>query len=119
MRTSPPNASRVTCLYGITTTCTRCLCREDGENMTRYLISSAALLLLFVPGCNHRTPTDSDLFNEPAAFAAGKLPFNPLSWKIITPAIDSRQHTMSALYGNDLAVESARAGQSNYPNGAV
>ncbi len=87
--------------------------------MTRPIFFGTALLLVFLPGCSHRTPTDSDLFNEPAAIAANKLPFNPLSWKIITSGIDPQRQTMSALYGNDLAVQSARAGHPTYPDGAV
>jgi hypothetical protein len=81
----------------------------------------AALLLIAIPGCSHRTPTDTDLFNGSAAIAAGKLPFNPLQWKVITTGIDPQHRTMSTLYGNDLAVQSARSGKpsSTYPDGAV
>ena len=71
-----------------------------------------------VSGCGHRTPTNSDLFNGPAAIAAGKLPYNPLAWKVISSSISPMQHTMSTLYGNDSAIASARAGKS-YADGAV
>lgn len=87
--------------------------------MTRLIFPGAALLLILASGCGHRRPSDSDLFNQPAAIAASKLPFNPLSWKIITSSIDTQRHTMSALLGNDLAIRSARAGHPGYPDGAV
>jgi hypothetical protein len=85
----------------------------------RHIFLSTALLLPLIPGCSHRTPTDSDLFNQPAAISTSKLPFNPLSWRIITTGIDSQQHTMSALYGNDPAIASARSSHPTYPDGAV
>ena len=43
---------------------------------------------------------------------------HPLTGKIITSFVNTRDGTMSTLYGNDIAVKSARAGQV-YPVGAV
>jgi Cytochrome P460 len=80
----------------------------------------AALILIALPGCSHRSPADTDLFNESATIAAARLPFNPFQWKIIATGIDPPHQTMSALYGNDLAVESARSGNhAAYPDGSV
>jgi hypothetical protein len=88
--------------------------------MTKHICNLGALLLLTIlPGCGHRHPTDADLFNGPAAIEAGKLPFNPLHWKVITSGIDSQHQTMSTLYGNEIAVASARAGHDAYPDGAA
>jgi mono/diheme cytochrome c family protein len=60
----------------------------------------------------------------------GDLPANPLAWRVITSTVDKRSSTMSTLYGNDAAVQYARAksqqdglqqsgGQEGYPAGAV
>ena len=90
--------------------------------MTSYkLLSFAALLLAATlsTGCSHHAPTSADLFNDPSAIPSGKLPYNPLQWKVITSAIDPQQKTMSTLYGNDMAVRSARAGDASYPDGSL
>jgi len=42
----------------------------------------------------------------------------PLTDKVITSFVNTRNGTMSTVYGNDIAVKSARAGQA-YPAGAV
>ena len=42
----------------------------------------------------------------------------PLTDKVITSFVNTRDGTMSTLYGNDIAVKSARAGQA-YPAGAI
>lgn len=42
----------------------------------------------------------------------------PLTGKVIATAVDTREGTMSSLYGNDLAVSSARKGQA-YPAGSA
>jgi hypothetical protein len=87
--------------------------------MIRKALIASTLLLSFISGCGHRTPSDSDLFNEPAAIATGKLPYNPFAWKVITSGIHPRQHTMSTLYGNDSAITSARAGKSYSPRAVL
>ncbi|WP_158749564.1 cytochrome P460 family protein [Acidobacterium sp. S8] len=81
-------------------------------------VAALSLLALF-SGCSHRTPAESDLFNTSAEIEASKLPFNPLHWKVIISGIDPQRQTMSTLYGNDLAVQSARAGHDVYPDGSV
>jgi len=46
--------------------------------------------------------------------------FNSMGLKVITSSVNSKKHTMSTCYGNDIAVASARAGkQPNYPDGAL
>jgi hypothetical protein len=45
---------------------------------------------------------------------------NPLPWRIITSMADKTSSTMSTLYGNDLAVDYARAhSDRDYPDGSV
>ena len=45
---------------------------------------------------------------------------HPLQWRIVTSLVDRTSSTMSTLYGNDLAVDYARAHTDhNYPDGSV
>jgi len=82
------------------------------------MISAVAALVLSV-GCSHRTPTERDLFNVDAALPAG-LPVAPLEWRVITSSIDREHHTMATLFGNDVAVASARSAADavTYPAGS-
>jgi hypothetical protein len=78
------------------------------------LLLIAALTLT---GCT-RKPTGPNI-NQQAALT-GTLPWNPLSWKVVTSWANDRDQTMSTLYGNDLAVVYARANDDhNYPPGSV
>ncbi|HEV3326106.1 MAG TPA: cytochrome P460 family protein, partial [Puia sp.] len=53
-----------------------------------------------------------------AASPADSFAGHPMTGKVITSFADPRLGTMSTLYGNDVAVKSARSGQA-YPAGAV
>jgi hypothetical protein len=72
----------------------------------------------------HRPFKDEDfVFTEPIgtkpAAQPSNLHFDPLSWKVITSSINKSTHTMATLYGNDVAVQYARAhADGNYPSGA-
>ncbi len=74
------------------------------------LLSVASLAAaLLVTGCSqHRTPSESDLFNQQAALPAS-VPIPVLEGRVIASSVDRQQHTMSILTGNDIAVASARA----------
>jgi hypothetical protein len=86
--------------------------------MRRTLPILGLAALLCATGCDHRRrPAESDLFNPPAALPAD-LPAHPLDGRVITSSIDRAQHTMSTLTGNDIAVDSARANTTAYPEGA-
>ncbi|HEY4148056.1 MAG TPA: cytochrome P460 family protein [Chitinophagaceae bacterium] len=64
------------------------------------------------------TPVDS--LHSTAAFSPAGLSFNPLEWNVITSSINKRNHTMSILYGNAIALQSARTGSGHgYSTGAV
>ena len=65
------------------------------------LFFAAAITLLPLAGCTSK-PAASTI-NEQAALT-GQLPYNPLSWKVITSSVNQRNATMSTLYGNDIAV---------------
>jgi hypothetical protein len=55
-----------------------------------------------------------------AAALVGDLPANPLQWRVITSALNQRDATMYTVFGNDLAVQYARAhSQHEYPTGSV
>jgi hypothetical protein len=86
----------------------------------RMMMAAIAALLLLPAGCSHRTPTERDLFNVDAALPAG-LPAPPLEWRVITSSIDREHHTMATLFGNDVAVTSARSatGSVTYPVGST
>jgi hypothetical protein len=86
----------------------------------RMMMATVAALVLLTTGCSHPTPTERDLFNVDAALPAG-LPAQPLGWRVITSSIDRKHHTMATLFGNDVAVQSARSrtGSVTYPVGAT
>lgn len=78
------------------------------------LVCSLSLL-----GCSGRPSAAAPTLNQGAALP-GDLPMNPLPWRIITSMADETSSTMSTLYGNDLAVDYARAhSDRNYPDGSV
>jgi len=81
------------------------------------LFFAAAITLLPLAGCTSK-PAASTI-NERAALT-GQLPYNPLSWKVITSSVNQRNATMSTLYGNDIAVQYARTNADrSYPSGSV
>jgi hypothetical protein len=72
----------------------------------------------------HQPMKDNDfVFTTPIDPADAALPepaaFNPLEWKVITSVINKTDGSMSTLYGNDMAVSAARAGDKPYPAGAI
>ena len=80
------------------------------------LVLIAALALLPLAGCNKQRPAT---INTEAALT-GKLPYNPLAWKVVTSWVNDRTGTMSTLYGNDVAVQYARSNSAHaYPAGSV
>jgi hypothetical protein len=91
------------------------------------ILGSLAIMLAFCAvfcGCsgkNNVAPLTATI-NENASLSAAQssaLPVNPLKWRIITSSIDPQSSTMSTLYGNDAAVEYARANSKHdYPPGA-
>lgn len=80
-----------------------------------YLLLVSVILLIW--GCSDQKNTTS--YNVEASLPAS-FKFNQMGLKVITSAINAKAKTMSVCYGNDLAVNSARAGkQDHYPPGAV
>lgn len=84
-----------------------------------YWIWGVAILAFGVCGCSAGNPRILAEINQGASLS-GALPANPLAWRVISFQVDTKNATMSTLYGNDLAVEHARSAvQHNYPGGAV
>jgi Haem-binding domain/Cytochrome P460 len=50
-----------------------------------------------------------EIVNNQAAALPASLPHQPLSWRAITMFVDPNSHTISALYGNDVAMQSVHA----------
>jgi hypothetical protein len=77
------------------------------------------LFLLSMAGCgNGGSPVKAEI-NEGASLP-DNLPYHPLQWRVISTSINKPESSMYTLYGNDLAVEYARANsQNDYPAGAV
>ena len=71
-------------------------------------------------GC-HTPMRDNDfVFTTPVPRAADGLPNNPFEYQVINASADSKDGTMSMLYGNYVAVRSARgSSHPNYPSGSV
>jgi hypothetical protein len=96
--------------------------------MRRTTISASIVFALaccvFFFGCSDggRVAPLTATINENASLstaAASVLPANPLKWRIITSAIDPQNSTMSTLYGNDIAIQYARANtKHDYPPGS-
>ena len=78
-----------------------------------------ALFALSLAGCARDIPATHARPNYDA-WPLGDLPTNPLHWKVITSSINPADSTMSTLYGNDVAVQSARTSpRTGYPPGAI
>jgi hypothetical protein len=76
------------------------------------------LILVLAIGCR-RSPEPKELFNDGAAIPSGAS-IHPLAWRVINSSIDPMRQTMSTLFGNDIAIESARTpSHTDYPAGAI
>jgi hypothetical protein len=74
---------------------------------------------VFLGACSSETPNVTATFNQNASLS-GTLPANPLRWKIITSVLNTKDSTMSTLYGNEAAVQYARThAEHDYPNGST
>jgi hypothetical protein len=61
----------------------------------------------------------AELYNQEASLPEA-APLDPLEWKVICSAITRKDQRMSTLYGNDIALKTARtAPGQGYPAGAV
>ena len=67
----------------------------------------------------------SEVANNRAAALSQSLPYQPLSWNVITMFVDPKAQTMATLFGNDEALHAARATETNegllpaHPAGSV
>jgi hypothetical protein len=82
----------------------------------KLMVTFSLFILVFATGCHH---APKELFNDGAALPSG-VPVQPLTWRVINSSIDPVHQTMSTLYGNDLAIDSARTpNHTEYLAGAV
>jgi hypothetical protein len=81
------------------------------------LICAAVLCVVCFSGCGRAKPGSADLFNEQAELK-GPLPYPIWRWKVLSTGVDRGAGTMYTLFGNEVAVMTARSGQS-YPVGSV
>ena len=83
------------------------------------VISAAATPLAVLWGCGGAPSNVKATINQSASLQ-GDLPENPLAWRVISSSADTKNATMSTLFGNDVAVQYARSNaQHNYPSGAA
>lgn len=69
-------------------------------------------------GCREHKASVDEIINSGASIPQAELKENPLAWRVVTSFSDRKGATMSTLYGNDAAVDAARAGHP-YPAAAV
>lgn len=100
-------------------------CLQSSPKRVLTFFSLCVFSLCVLSGCDNNRSRVAPLVatvNENAslsATAASALPANPLKWSIITSSIDPQNSTMSTLYGNDTAVQYARANSKHdYPAGS-
>lgn len=80
---------------------------------------AGAVLLSGVLGCSSENARVTTRLNDDAGLAA-ELPSHPMQGKVITSWIDTRNATMSTLFGNDVAARYARTNaEMKYPVGSV
>jgi len=83
--------------------------------------SSIILLVCLLFGACKTKVDKASLYNTEASFTKDdSLPFNPLEWPVITTVMNTKKHTMSTLYGNEIALAHARdSANQYYPPGSV
>ncbi len=83
--------------------------------MTVLRVTVGTVALVGLVGCGGTPSKNAATINQGASLQ-GELPENPLAWRVISSSVDTKGATMSTLYGNDAAVQYARANaQQNYP----
>jgi len=86
------------------------------SHVLRSLLLALSAMLL---GCSGQRPNLTATINQDAS-SLGNLPENPLQWRVITSSLNTNDSTMSTLYGNDAAVDYARAhSEHDYPSASA
>jgi hypothetical protein len=73
---------------------------------------------VYTPPMTRAHVRGEEIVNNQAAALPASLPYQPLDWRAITMYVDPNSHTMSALYGNDVAISSVNA-LSNTSDGSA
>jgi hypothetical protein len=78
-----------------------------------------AILLILSIGCSQPNACIQTRLNRDAEFS-GELPYNPLTWQVISSILNPADHTLATISGNEQAVGYARHhASSKYPAGSV
>ena len=78
-----------------------------------------AIMLIFLTGCSQPSARIQTRRNRDAELS-GELPYNPLTWEIISSTLNPVDHTLATISGNEQAIAYARHhASSNYPAGSV
>jgi hypothetical protein len=78
-----------------------------------------AILLILSIGCSQQNARIQTGLNHDAELS-GELPYNPLTWGVISSTLNPIDHTLATISGNEQAVAYARHhASSKYPAGSV
>lgn len=78
-----------------------------------------AAFMVALLGCSQPNARVQTRVNNDAELT-GKLPYNPLSWQLISSTLNRNGHTVSVFVGNEQAVGYARTNTAgDYPAGSV
>jgi hypothetical protein len=78
-----------------------------------------AIMLIFLSGCSQPSARIQTRLNRDAELS-GELPYNPLTWEVISSTLNPVDHTLATISGNEQAIAYARHhASSNYPAGSV
>jgi hypothetical protein len=82
-------------------------------------LALALVLSVVLLACSGDRTNVAPSSNDAAALG-GELPLDPLQWGVICSSVEASASTMSTVFGNEVAVQSARGGRiGRYPAGAV
>jgi len=77
----------------------------------KHFLFISTICCTLLASCSNHTTTKGPFFNEAAVLPDDMLRHTG-QWKVITTLYDRTHKTMSALYGNEVALQQARAGQA-------
>jgi hypothetical protein len=87
-------------------------------NMCKHL-ALLSLVAVGLTGCKEHKASVDEIMNSGASITQAELKENPLAWRVVTSFTNRDAGTMSTLYGNDAAVDAARAGHPYAANAVL
>lgn len=73
-------------------------------------VTLLSIVAVSLTGCKEHKASVDEIMNSGASITQADLKENPLAWRVVTSFTNRDAGTMSTLYGNDAAVDAARAG---------